>query len=228
MTTTARQTARKRRAVSYPETDGKPLAESELHLDVIIRGLDIMRGLFADNSMVYVGGDLLIYYEEGNPRRSVAPALFVVRGVPKLPKRDIFKLWEEGAAPCFVIEFTSKTTRREDMTLKRAIYERLGVREYFLYDPRSEYLAPPLQGYRLDEGRYRPIDSDADGGLISEETGLRLVIANGDLQYEDLATGQRLLSAAEQLQRESDMRAALEREVAELRARLEAANPGPS
>ncbi len=38
-------------------------------------------------------------------------------------------------APDLVIEILSDSTRRRDLTLKRARYERCGVREYWLVDP---------------------------------------------------------------------------------------------
>ena len=45
------------------------------------------------------------------------------------------------------------------------------VAEYFLFDPRGEYLSPALQGYRLIEGQYVPIEP-VSGRLPSVELGL--------------------------------------------------------
>ena len=47
-----------------------------------------------------MSGDLLIYYEEGDPRVSIAPDVFVVFGVEDR-QRPNYKLWEEGRAPAF-------------------------------------------------------------------------------------------------------------------------------
>lgn len=55
-----------------------------------------MRDHFRDAADVYVGANQFLYYVEGDPRRVVAPDLFVVRGVPKLPARGTYKLWKEG------------------------------------------------------------------------------------------------------------------------------------
>ncbi|HEV8392964.1 MAG TPA: Uma2 family endonuclease [Vicinamibacterales bacterium] len=41
-------------------------------------------------------------------------------------------------APELVIEILSKTTRRRDETLKRRLYERVGVDEYWIVDPAQE------------------------------------------------------------------------------------------
>jgi len=144
----------------------------------------------AGDPMIYVGGNMLIYYEEGNPKACVAPDLFVVKGVPKLPLRDTYKLWEEKVVPCFVVELTSPSTAREDR-LKRALYARLGVGEYFLYDPRPllRRRTPALQGYRLGASGYEPIPAELDGGLVSRELGLRLLLENRRLELYDQATG---------------------------------------
>ena len=62
-----------------------------------------------------------------------------------------------GNAP-FVLEVTSDTTQKKDLGDKKAIYQRLGVDEYFLFDPLGDYLKPRLQGYRLGTGgRYRAV-----------------------------------------------------------------------
>ena len=65
----------------------------------------------------------------------------------------------------------SENTWREDLGEKRRLYERLGVREYFLFDPEGEYLRPRLIGFRLVEGRYELIEPDADDRLRSDELG---------------------------------------------------------
>jgi hypothetical protein len=78
-----------------------------------------------------------------------------VRGVPKLPPRDHYLIWREGKAPDFVIELTSKTTRKEDQTKKPMLYrDVMKVPENFLFDPTEDYLRPSLQGFRLIEGEY--------------------------------------------------------------------------
>lgn len=143
--------------IEYPESDGKPMAETDTHrvqmTDALIHPL---QERYRDEA-VYVSGNLFFYYEEGNPRAVVAPDVFVVFGVSNKIRR-IYKLWEEGQAPAVVFELTSKSTYEDDLSRKRLLYEELGVREYFLFDPLHEYLRPPLQGYRLtDEGYFVPV-----------------------------------------------------------------------
>ncbi|MGI8424624.1 MAG: Uma2 family endonuclease [Chloroflexota bacterium] len=210
------------RPVYYPETDGKPMAESDQHRDEMLRLISTLKDAFPLPD-VYVSGNLLIYYEEGNPRASVAPDVFVVLGVPS-HRRLIYKLWKEGVPPTFVIEVTSPSTRREDQARKRALYARLGVAEYVMYDPLAEYLRPPLQGYRLEEGDYRAMPVDDQSRLVSEALNLRLTLQGGALVLFNPITGARLLSAGERADAEAQRadpaaeRAASERQRADTEA----------
>jgi len=196
------------RKVHYRESDGKPMAETPLHRDEMIRLIQTLQGAFADRPDVYVSGNMLLYYEEGNPRASVAPDVFVVDGVPKLPDRRIYRLWEEGAPPTFIVEVTSPSTRREDRAKKRDLYARLHVREYVLYDPLGEYLRPPLQGYRLREGGYIPMDI-AHSALVSEALPIRLALDGSRLMLIDARTGTALLTPSERLAAELEVTRAL-------------------
>jgi Uma2 family endonuclease len=141
--------------IEYPTSDGKPMAETELHGQVMTDTREILVDWVEDDPMVYVWGNLLIFYEEGNPRKHLSPDVFMVRGVPKRPPRDHYLVWKEGKFPQAVVEVTSKTTAKEDQEEKQRIYREIWkVQEYFLFDPRAEYLKPPLQGHRLRGNRY--------------------------------------------------------------------------
>jgi len=134
---------------------------------------------------------LLLFYEEGNRRKHVAPDVFVVFGVPK-KRRDNYLLWQEGKGPDVVIEVTSKTTKREDQTKKWTLYQDvLRVPEYFQFDPTEDYLKPPMQGHRLVDGQYVPIEP-VDGRLPSVVVALHLERDGSQLRLVDPATGQRL------------------------------------
>ena len=81
--------------VIYPESDGKPMAETECHQDIMIDFIQMLKHYFRNVNDVHVSGNLLMYYEEGNPRKSVSPDAFVAFGVSK-KKRRTYKIWEEG------------------------------------------------------------------------------------------------------------------------------------
>ena len=201
--------------IYYPESDGKPMAETDIHRQIMIDMIEALGGYFRADPLVYVSGNLLLYYEEGNPRKSVAPDTFVVFGVPKRRRRT-YKLWEEEQAPAVVFEITSASTREEDLGEKRELYATLGVREYFLFDPLEDYLQPSLQGYELVEGEYLPLPADAAGHLVSRTLRLRLEREGERLRLVGVTTGERLLWADE----EAAARRALEVELAQLRAEV--------
>jgi Uma2 family endonuclease len=186
------------RKIDYPTGDGKPMAETDIHLDNMIDVLRTLQDWFAAEPMVYVSGDLLMYYEEGNPRRVVAPDIFVVRGIEK-KLRDNYLIWAEGKAPDVVIEITSKYRKREDRKEKVPLYrDVLRLPEYFVFDPTEDYLVPPLQGFRLVEGEHVSIES-LDGRLPSEVLGLHLEQDGRELQFCDPVRRSRVSNPSERI-----------------------------
>ena len=179
----------------YPSSDGKPMAETDVHCDWMVRLIELLKFFFAGRR-VYVSGNLLVYYEEGNPKRSFAPDVFVVKDRDP-GRRRIYKIWEEGKPPDFILETTSKKTRKEDSGTKKKLYAQLGIAEYFLYDPLAEWLAPPLRGFRLVDGEYVPLEPDQTGGIVSEQLGLTFRLENGELVLFVTETGERLKTGDE-------------------------------
>jgi Uma2 family endonuclease len=215
VTTTATQ-------IHYPESDGKPMGETDVHIDALIYLREALRDYFRDDAQMYVAGNMLLYYEEGTPAACVAPDVFVVQGVAKRERRT-YRLWEEGQTPIVVFEITSRDSRLEDLGTKRAIYAMLGVLEYFLYDPLGDYLRPPLQGYRLQDGEYQRMLPGDEGRLTSQTLGLELRLEDGRLRVFNPTTGERLLTPAEALvarRTEASARRAAEAELERLRGEL--------
>jgi Uma2 family endonuclease len=181
------------------------MAETDLHRILMTVLIQTLEAYYASNPRVYVSGNLLIFYERGNRRRHVSPDVFVVKGIPKHP-RDNYLLWQEGKGPDMVIELTSRTTREEDLETKYELYqERLEVKEYFLFDPREEYLDPALEGYRLRQGGYRLI-RPVNGRLPSQVLGLHLERAGTDLRLWNPATGVWVPTPAETLKQIEEAR----------------------
>ena len=208
--------------IDYPPSDGEPMAETPIHRDVMIDLIVMLKAYFENEPAVYVSGNMMMYYVEGNADKWVSPDVFVTRGIPKVPERETYKTWVEGKGPDVVIEVTSKSTARIDQRWKFALYrDVLKVREYFLFDPREKTLAGvSLCGYRLVDGQFELIRKSGDR-LISEVLGLHLEVLDEQLRLHDpqrdasLPTPQ---ETREQLKRQSAARAA-----AEARAQREAA-----
>ena len=201
--------------VEYPETDGNPMGETDWHRQWMQRILDLLRYRYRDQH-VYLASDLLVYYEEGNPLRFVVPDNFVVLDCAPGNRRT-FKIWEEDRVPDVVFEVTSRGTARQDAVVKPRIYEEIGVRELFLYDPEGESLNPPLQGYRRVGGMLKPIEP-RDETISCEALQLNLALHNGELTMFDRATGEQLLTEAEA---EHRARRVAESEVQRLREEIE-------
>lgn len=156
----------------YPTSDHRPMAETDLHREMMFEVIEALKAYYAGQP-VYVTGNLLVFYEPGNKRRHISPDCMVVKGVAPVPHLN-YLIWEEGRSADVVIEITSKTTRREDLKKKFDIYRTImRVHEYFLFDPTGDYLSPRLQGYRLADDQYVPIEASG-GRLFSEELGLFL------------------------------------------------------
>ena len=229
-------TAAAPRVIDYPETDGQPMAETPTHRDAMMDAIQVLQRHFAHRPDVYVSGNMMMYYEEGEPRRCVSPDVFVAVGVEDKDRRT-YLLWREAKGPDFVLEVTSKSTRRNDQVTKRALYEWMGVSEYVLYDPLGEYLDPPLQGYRLVGGRYVGWEGTrVPGGvraLHSDVLGLSLHVRARDraLRLYDPVSGEDLLTPVEAAAAREEAEARAEREAAargeaEVRAEREAAARG--
>ncbi len=180
--------------IDYPESDGKPMGETELHRNWTIRILEILQQRYRGQS-VYVASDLLLYYEEGSPTKFVVPDCFVVRNCATHLRRT-FQTWNERRVPDVVIEVTSRSTSRTDTVDKPIIYEMMGVQEYFLYDPTSDYLESSLQGYRLIDNQLREIPP-IDGRLQCLTLGVELSVHDQELQIVDFETGVEQLTEAE-------------------------------
>ena len=219
------------RTVIYPESDGKPMAETDIHRKLMTHLIEMLENHFRNRSDVYVSGNLLLYYEPGNPKKSVAPDVFVVLGVEKKLRRT-YLLWEEGKGPDVVIELVSKSTYRHDLSGKKDLYAQvLGVKEYYLYDPDRLYLTPSLQGYRLVGESYRAIQPVANR-LPSFVLGLELGERDLELEWYNPEAQRWLLKPVEEesfARRQAEARAQqaeartkeAELELARLRAELE-------
>lgn len=210
-----------------PESDGRPMAETDVHINLLTALRHALKQYFRERHDVYVSGNIFLYYrDEQGHRKNVSPDILVVFGIEKKERR-IYKLEDEGKAPDVVIELISAETKAKDLGEKRYIYATLGVKEYYIFDPLHETLQPALRGYQLVEGEYAPMTGT---NLLSPALGLELREEGGTLRLYDSETGTRLLTPEEaeaarneaeaKAARESAQREAAEAEVARLREEL--------
>ena len=221
--------------IFYPETDGMPLPDAfyqSKHLYDLLSMLDLLFGLRDD---VVFGGDIFIYYAEGDPSLTVAPDCFVTLGVSveSFERNNTYLVWDVGKAPDFVLEIGSPSTATNDLGRKRDLYASMGVGEYWRFDPSGgEHYGRPLVGEALVDGEYGELEmfQNEDGEVWGESPTLNVELhwSDGCLRLYDLA-GERwlqTLSEVEEARVEAEARAEVAesaRESAEARmAELEA------
>ncbi len=86
----------------------------------------------------------------------VQPDLMVVCNKDKVDRHGVH------GAPDLVIEITSPSTRRNDRLVKFNLYQRAGVREYWIVDPDARVVLV----HTLEEGQYHAADAYAAGSAV--------------------------------------------------------------
>jgi Uma2 family endonuclease len=162
--------------VIYPDSDGQPMSDNTKQFRWIVTIKENLEWLFADNSNVFIAGDLLWYPVAGDNKTRVAPDAMVAIGRPK-GERGSYKQWEENnITPQVVFEILSPGNTRAEMNRKLLFYDRFGVEEYYLYDPDDNILS----GWRRIEGfldLIEPID-----GWVSPRLNIRFEISEPELK----------------------------------------------
>lgn len=143
----------KKTKIFYPSEDGEPMAETYANLYAIITILGVLKQYLAGQQATVLANQYL-YYSQGFPKMRVAPDVMVIFNVSP-GGRDNYKIWEEGETPTVIFEVTSPSTQEQDQQFKKTLYEQLGVLEYWLFDPKGEWIREKLRGYRLVEEEYQ-------------------------------------------------------------------------
>ncbi|MGK7885953.1 MAG: Uma2 family endonuclease [Crocosphaera sp.] len=179
--------------IIYPSSDGEPVAETYIHLYAILTTLEVLKQYLVGQKATVLANQFM-YYSQGLPRMRVAPDVMIIFNVEP-GGRDNYKIWEEKEVPQVIFEMTSPGTKNQDQEFKKTLYEQLGVKEYWLFDPKGEWITEQLKGYRLRNNIYEIIEDNrseplklilkVEGQLIGfyrEDNGEKLLIP------EELAT----------------------------------------
>ena len=159
--------------IYYPESDGKPMGETDYHIQTITYLYQALSAFFEKQSDVKILADIMFYYDEGYPRKVFAPDVMFVKGVGNHPRRT-YKLWEEKQFPQVIFEISSRSTWGDDLNKKWLLYQQFGVKEYYIFDPEYDYLPEPLVAYRLKKGELAKVVVKKNR-IYSEELGLEIV-----------------------------------------------------
>jgi Uma2 family endonuclease len=184
----------------YPHSDGKPLAESEPHLQCIRWLLDAVEDALQGQPNVSFHGNMYWYWQQGRPDLRRAPDVMVIPGVPMDPIRLSYKGWEHGGViPAVIIETASAEQQDKLLNELKEEYEGLGVDEYFVFDWSGDYLDRQLYGFRLSGSAYKDIRPTADGCLISRPLNIKMRAEGRMLRFVDAKTGVPLPTRGESL-----------------------------
>ncbi len=192
--------------VEYLESDGEPLGETGVHVNLIFGLKAVLDNWFKSRQDVLVGSNQLLYF--------LVPHVYVVFGTSPEPRRT-WKLWEEGKAPEVVMEISSRSTCSPDLEDKLSLSELIGVKEYFVFDPEYRLQPQPLFGFRM-RGRRDETLKVKNSVVHSKQLRLDLVDTARTLRLRDPKTGQFLFTPGE----ENEARQQAEAEVERLRAEL--------
>ncbi|MEO1352318.1 MAG: Uma2 family endonuclease [Cyanobacteria bacterium J06635_15] len=185
--------------VTYPERDGKPMADNTKQFRWIVTLKENLEILFADQPNTFVAGDLLWYPVEGNNRLCQAPDTMVVFGRPK-GDRGSYQQWQEdNIAPQVVFEILSPGNTGTEMTRKLLFYQQYGVEEYYQYDPDSNELV----GSQRVDGIFSEI-ADMQG-WVSPQLSIRFELTEDTLHIYT-STGERFLTPVELAQQRDQAR----------------------
>ncbi len=202
--------------IFYPSSDGEPVAETYTHLYALLTTLEVLRQYLTGQQATVLANQFL-YYAQGFPKLRVAPDVMVIFDVEP-GGRDNYKVWEEGKVPSVIFEMTSKGTQNQDVEHKKTLYEQLEVKEYWLFDPKGEWIEEKLRGYRLRGESYELITDSR-----SEPLKLRLAIEDELIGFYREDTGEKLLipdELAAKLQQETQARQEAEALLARYRERF--------
>lgn len=176
----------------------------------IAKADQILRSHHRNRPDVLVSGEGYLCQEAREARRSPRPDCIVSFGLSIPPDviEDVangYVISEVGKPPEFVLEVASESTGERDYTVKREIYARFRVKEYWRFDyTGGRFHDAPLAGDRLVNGRYEPIPvAEGADGIIrgrSEELRLELHWHFGQLRFWDPETGEYLPDLIEALE----------------------------
>ncbi len=162
------------------EQESSLMGETTIHFNARSSATEVLRRYYSGKGQkVFIASDLHTLYPAEN---AFYPDLLVVFDVED-HHRSCWNVHREEKGLDFILEIISKSSRRHDQVEKLNLYARLGIPEYFIYDP-DKY---SLSGYKLqtekDYAHYQFIEPNQTGNIFSSILGLDLTIDNYKLRF---------------------------------------------
>ena len=223
----------------YTPTVPQSPVHDETHREFASELLVHLRDAFRDRPHK-LASDVNLYYEDAHPPPGRAPGqqpasiapdfMLFLRTIEASPYRS-YRTWEVGA-PAWVLEILSHRTWEDDVGDKRDLYARLGVTEYWFYDPEGVQhpdAAGTLRGFRLRAGIYEaiaPLQRVAGGAVatvypsevlgvalgVDRQRHLRLYDAGRQAWYQTANEAQAEARAERDARQQAETRAQAERD----------------
>ncbi len=170
-------------------TEEDLMGETSFHADLVHYLMDVLTWLF-HGQLCAIYENLNFYQTANAMEYPLAPDVAVIKGTAHRPVRS-WRVGKSGPAPKVVFEIASEETWKKDLAEKPSKYARMGVHEYFAYDP-HEFPLPPsnnrrLFGWRLDQDRQimREMSPGPNGSLWSPSLESWLVPDGAMLRLHD-------------------------------------------
>lgn len=184
----------------------EPEMESSLHYLQLALLVSCLDWLWREQKDYFIGANLTIYFsrQQLKNRDFRGPDFFLVKNTQNHPRRS-WVVWEEdGKYPDLIIELLSTSTAAIDKAFKKTLYEeRFRTQEYFWFSPDTLELA----GFKLIDGKYKPIKFNHSNLLWSNVLGLYLGLEGNKLRYFDAE--ERLVLTPEEVALQEQNRSAI-------------------
>ena len=151
-------------SLDYDPDDPEPMPDAMYQFPYLHEIISVLGSRFAESgwsSRDFMSSNTILCYDPSNLNMRVQPDCYLAFGVdvPSIWERKLYLPWEVGKPPDFVLEVGSESTGRQDITRKRDIYARMGVPEYWRFDPSGgEHYGEPLVGETLVENEYQRLE----------------------------------------------------------------------
>ena len=210
------------------------MGETPVHAALVRYLMSVLLWLFQGQRCALY--ENLNFYQTPDPNEyPLAPDIAVIKGVDYLDEIRSWRVGKTGPAPQVVLEIASAETWKKDLQEKPMQYARMGVQEYFAYDPNH----PPLRrtiprrlfGWHLSPDGVQALPAGADGRLWSSQLDSFLVPDGKSLLLFDRRGLQRLTQAeaeAEARQAEAEARKAADQRAEALAEKLRSLGIDPN
>ena len=209
--------------------DGHPteedlMSETPPHARVVHYLMEVLSWAFHDQ-VCAIHENYGFYQTSNENEPPYAPDIAIIKGLPEQDARS-YRVGVYGPPPQIAFEFASEETWRNDLIKKPLAYARMGIAEYYAYDPNQPLLplsrkrGRRLFGWQRDPagGILREMLPDSQGRLWSMRLSSYLVPDGTFLRLYDHAGNLRLTQAedAERRAKEEARQARIARQQARI------------